>query len=71
MGWLLVKRAQLMSFYGWTEHYTLYGITGAKSWAYLAYATENRMSLFGNNIRPTTKTYIGQEIDRILARKKK
>ncbi len=70
-GWLFAKRATLMGYFGWSEHYTLFGIIGARSWAYYAHAIENRASLFGSGVKKTTKGYIAQEIDIILARRKR
>lgn len=68
---MMTKRAELMSFYGWTEDYVMFGLTGAKAWTYYAYAVENRASAFGNNIKRTTDGYLDQEVKRILAEKKK
>jgi hypothetical protein len=53
----------LQSFYGWSEDYVLCEITGAKGWAYAAYAQENQASMFGGCLTAQSKTYIEQEID--------
>ena len=66
LGWLLEKRGKLMSFYGWSERYVLYGISGAKSWAYFAYAVENEARMFGSAIVRTTDAYVAKEIKRRL-----
>ena len=66
---MLEKRGKLMSFYGWSERYTLYQITGAKSWAYFAYAVENEARMFGGGVVRTTDAYVAQEIKLKLNKK--
>jgi len=60
-----------MKSYGWTEHYVKFGIIGAKGWVFYNWARQNELSLFGSSERQTSKGYIAQEIDKIVARKNK
>ena len=71
LGWWFNKICLLQSFFGWSEDYVTRRITGAKGWAYVAYAQENQPSLFGGSVVATSPTYIEQEIKRIHERRAK
>lgn len=60
-----------MKSYGWTEDYVKFGITGARGWVFYNWAKENESSVWGSGLVQTSKGYVAQEIDRIIARKKK
>jgi hypothetical protein len=60
-----------MEAFRWDERYVKWKITSAKGWAFHAWATEHKASIWGTGMTRSTPCYVAQEIAIIRERKKR
>lgn len=59
-----------MEAFKWTEPYCKWKVTSAKGWAFHAWATEHKASVWGTGQVRSTPCYVAQQIEMIRERKR-